>query len=267
MVVGWAGNDVYGEGGYRGVRWIHRSEYNRSEADREVTANWCDRQKSWVIQYCNDFGELKRNDSRILDIIVVGNADGDFFALPKAYNETLSTHIRHLREDHNIQTIDTTIMVAKTVRYDKLHIEDEPINRRLVVSFLRAVVDLRLNYLRLIGADDHLRRRPRIEDLGELKDYPNLTALRIAFQQEFNSNVSSPTKDIPRMPDLETKMAEVDNEIPQWVEMAQEEAILSADREVEPITKDIAEEEQVLEPLKADQADEVVKIKAITVDD
>ena len=68
------------------------------------------------------------------------------------------------------------------------------------------------------------------------------------------------------MPDLETKMIEVDDKILQWVGMAQEEAILAADREVEPITKDIAEEEQALEPLNADQADsddEVVKIKAI----
>ena len=31
IIVGWAGNDVYGEGGYRGVRWIHRSEHNRSQ--------------------------------------------------------------------------------------------------------------------------------------------------------------------------------------------------------------------------------------------
>ena len=48
VIVGWAGNDVYGEGGYRGVRWIHRADYNRSEADREVTANWCERQNLGV---------------------------------------------------------------------------------------------------------------------------------------------------------------------------------------------------------------------------
>ena len=47
-------------GGYRGVRWIHRSEYNCSAADREVTANWCDRQKARVEQSCNDLGNFKR---------------------------------------------------------------------------------------------------------------------------------------------------------------------------------------------------------------
>ena len=56
------------------------------------------------------------------------------------------------------------------------------------------------------------------------------------------------------MPDLEKKMVEVDDEILQWVGMAQEEAILSADREVEPIIKDIAAEDQALEPLNADHA-------------
>eukprot|EP00435_Cladocopium_sp_Y103_P046074 s1529_g13.t1 len=42
VVVGWAGNDVYGEGGYRGVRWIHRAEFNKSPADREVFSQHCD---------------------------------------------------------------------------------------------------------------------------------------------------------------------------------------------------------------------------------
>ena len=73
------------------------------------------------------------------------------------------------------------------------------------------------------------------------------------------------------MPDLEKKMMEADEEILQWVNMAQEEAIiLSADREVEPITKEIAEEDQALEPLNTDQADsddELVKINAVTLDD
>ena len=35
VIVGWAGNDVFGEGGYRGVHWIHRASYNKSAADRE----------------------------------------------------------------------------------------------------------------------------------------------------------------------------------------------------------------------------------------
>jgi hypothetical protein len=59
------------------------------------------------------------------------------------------------------------------------------------------VVDCHFAYLKLVGADDHLRRYPRIEDLEELKGYPNLQALKIAFRQEIGANVSSP-KDIGR---------------------------------------------------------------------
>ena len=130
VIVGWAGNDVYGEGGYRGVHWIHRASYNKSAADREVTANWCERQKARVERSVNDLGQLKREEPRILDIVVVGNADADIFALPSAYNETMRVHIRALREDHNIQTLDTTIMLARTVRYDKIHLEDDTLNRK-----------------------------------------------------------------------------------------------------------------------------------------
>ena len=139
-------------------------------------------------------------------------------------------------------------MLGNAVRYDKLHVEDETINRRLVTSFLRAVVDLHLSYLKLIGVDDCLRKMPTISDLQELKEYPNLTALRAAFQQEMGSNVSLP-QDIPGMPDLETKMVEADEEIMQWVFQSEEEAIATADREAEHIIKEIGEEEQALEPL------------------
>lgn len=44
-------------------------------------------------------------------------------------------------------------------------------------------------YLKLIGADDHLRKFPRIDDLEELMNYPNLQALMIACKQEIDSNV------------------------------------------------------------------------------
>ena len=83
------------------------------------------------------------------------------------------------------------------------------------------------------------------------------------------SNVSSP-KDIPRMPDLEKVMIETDVEIFQWVLQAEEVATATANREVEPLIKEIAEEDQALEPMNqghADSDDELVKIEAITLDD
>ena len=48
---------------------------------------------------------FKRSESRVLDIVIVGNADGELLALPKAYNDTMSTRVRQPRENHVIQTI------------------------------------------------------------------------------------------------------------------------------------------------------------------
>ena len=269
VIIGWAGNDVYGEGGYRGVHWIHRAAYNKSAADREVTANWCERQKARVERSVNDLGRLKREEPRILDIVVVGNADADLFALPSAYNDTMKDHIRSLRGDHAIQTLDTTIMLARTVRYDKIHLEDDPLNRKYVTNFLTAVADCHLSYLKLISVDDHLRALPRIDDLQEQKDYPNLQALRVAYQMWIDSNVSSP-QDLPPRPDMEKVMLEADVEIFNWVLQAEENATSTANREVESWIREIAEEDQAIEPVHQDNADsddEIVKIKALTMED
>ena len=269
VVVGWAGNDVYGEGGYRGVHWIHRAAYNKSAADREVTANWCERQKARVEKSVRELGQLKRDEPRILDIVVVGNADADIFALPAAYNETMKVHIRALREDLAIQTLDTTLMLARTVRYDKVHLEDDPLNRKYVTNFLTAVADCHLSYLKLISVDDHLRTLPRIEDLQEQKDYPNLQALRTAYRYEIESNVSSP-KDLPPRPDMEKVMLEADVEIFNWVLQAEETATSAANREVESWIREIPDEDQALEPIHQDNADsddEVVKVQALTLED
>ncbi|CAL1157497.1 unnamed protein product [Cladocopium goreaui] len=269
VIVGWAGNDVFGEGGYRGVHWIHRAAYNKSAADREVTANWCERQKARVERSVNELGQLKRDEPRILDIVVVGNADAEIFALPSAYNETMRVHIRALREDHGIQTLDTTLMLARTVRYDKVHLEDDDINRKYVTNFLQAVADCHLAYLKLISVDDHLRTLPRIDDLQEQKNYPNLTILKAAYQLEIDSNVSSP-KDLPQRPDPEKLMLDADVEIFNWVLQAEESATASADREVESWLRDIPEEDQALEPMhhdNADSDDEAVKVQALTMDD
>ncbi|CAL1159046.1 unnamed protein product [Cladocopium goreaui] len=269
VIVGWAGNDVFGEGGYRGVHWIHRAAYNKPAADREVTANWCERQKARVEWSVNELGQLKRDEPRILDIVVVGNADAEIFALPSAYNETMRVHIRALREDHGIQTLDTTLMLARTVRYDKVHLEDDVINRKYVTNFLQAVADCHLAYLKLISVDDHLRTLPRIDDLQEQKNYPNLTILKAAYQLEIDSNVSSP-KDLPQRPDPEKLMLEADVEIFNWVLQAEESATASADREVESWMRDIPEEDQALEPMhndNADSDDEAVKVQALTMDD
>ncbi|CAL1138042.1 unnamed protein product, partial [Cladocopium goreaui] len=132
-----------------------------------------------------------------------------------------------------------------------------------------AVADCHLAYLKLISVDDHLRTLPRIDDLQEQKNYPNLTILKAAYQLEIDSNVSSP-KDLPQRPDPEKLMLDADVEIFNWVLQAEESATASADREVESWMRDIPEEDQALEPMRNDNADsddEAVKVQALTMDD
>ena len=108
---------------------------------------------------------------------------------------------------------------------------DETLNRKYITNFLTAVADCHLSYLKLISVDDHLRSLPRLEDLQEQKDYPNLQALKVAFQMEIDSDVSSP-QDLPPRPDMEKVMLDADVEIFNWVLQAEENATSTANREV-----------------------------------
>ncbi|CAL1139216.1 unnamed protein product [Cladocopium goreaui] len=247
----------------------HMVQYIPEAIDDIESTNRAHGRPARVERSVNDLGQLKRDEPRILDIVVVGNADADIFALPSAYNETMRVHIKALRGDHGIQTLDTTLMLARTVRYDKVHLEDDAINRKYVTNFLQAVADCHLSYLKLISVDDHLRTLPRIEDLQEQKNYPNLTILKAAYQLEIDSNVSSP-QDLPQRPDPEKIMLDADIEIFNWVLQAEENATAFADREVESWMRDIPEEDQALEPMHQDNADsddEAVKVQALTMED
>ena len=72
------------------------------------------------------------------------------------------------------------------------------------------------------------------------------------------------------MPDMEKVMLDADVEIFNWVLQAEETATATTNREVEPLVKEIAEEDQALEPVHQDNADsddEIVKVKALTLED
>ena len=58
-------------GGYKGVPWIHQAKFNKTQADREVSATWCDRQRKEVDRQVTLLGGLKGSDSRIADILML----------------------------------------------------------------------------------------------------------------------------------------------------------------------------------------------------
>ena len=74
IFIAWSGNDVFGEGGYVGCRWIHQARYLKSEADRKVAADWPLNQKARVQAAINALPALK-NRPGVWDLVLVGNAD------------------------------------------------------------------------------------------------------------------------------------------------------------------------------------------------
>eukprot|EP00435_Cladocopium_sp_Y103_P017887 s3960_g4.t1 len=84
VMVGWAGNDVYGDHGYRGCSWIHERRYNQTPADRKVSAEFVEKQYRRVENAVNELVKLKRH-GQILDIVVFGCGDAGAYGLQPSY--------------------------------------------------------------------------------------------------------------------------------------------------------------------------------------
>ncbi|CAL1131539.1 unnamed protein product [Cladocopium goreaui] len=207
-----------------------------------------------------------------------GNAEGAYDTLAEVYKNTPDGFLAMCPyppggEVDLLIVSDSSLALVPDPNAGKAIDDIESTNRahgRPVLPVLViAVADCHLAYLKLISVDDHLRTLPRIEDLQEQKNYPNLTILKAAYQLEIDSNVSSP-QDLPQRPDPEKIMLDADIEIFNWVLQAEENATASADREVESWMRDIPEEDQALEPMhhdNADSDDEAIKVQALTMDD
>ena len=89
VMVGWAGNDVWGRSGYKGVTWIHKTAFNKTQADREVSGQWCDRQRAKVDASVERLGNLKKTDPRIADVVMLSNADAeDYVSVQRCHART-----------------------------------------------------------------------------------------------------------------------------------------------------------------------------------
>ena len=78
VMIGWAGNDVFGDSGYRAFSWIHQAKHNQTAADRKVAAEF---QYNKVMAGIEELLKLKRH-SHMLDIVVFGCGDSGSFGLP-----------------------------------------------------------------------------------------------------------------------------------------------------------------------------------------
>ena len=51
-----------------------------------------------------------------------------------------------------------------TIRYDKLHMEDLPYNRKIVIRYLRAAIHAHLTVMEIEGIEDQLRQQAEFLD-------------------------------------------------------------------------------------------------------
>ena len=77
--------------------------------------------------------------------------------MPEAYHAVMKEQLDVLREVYEIQAIDPTTMTRRTVRYDPLHMEDNAVNRKHVVTVLTRAAEAHIGYLKLIQFDDQLK--------------------------------------------------------------------------------------------------------------
>ena len=192
-------------GGYKGVPWIHQAKFNKTQADREVSATWCERQRKEVDRQVTLLGGLKGSDNRIADILMLSNADADDYDLPSAYNAALKEQLDFLRENFEIQAIDPTTMTMRTVRYDALHMGDTALNRKHVVTFLTGAAEAHIGYLELIGLDDQLRKLPRLAK-EEMYGYPSLTAIKNGIMRKLAEDARHMFRPIRPKETLGTKL-------------------------------------------------------------
>ena len=74
-----------------------------------------------------------------------------------------------------------------TIRYDKLHMEDLPYNRKIVIRYLRAAIHAHLTVMEIEGIEDQLRQQAEFLDpdpeerIKVVYTYPNLAQLKIAL--------------------------------------------------------------------------------------
>ncbi|CAK9040043.1 unnamed protein product [Durusdinium trenchii] len=95
VLVPWAENDVYGDYGYAGCKWINQKRYLKTEADRKVAAEWPFAQLTRVREAVEKIIEL-RNQPEVADLVMIGNAPAEDYDLPKAYNRYLCEHYAYM---------------------------------------------------------------------------------------------------------------------------------------------------------------------------
>ena len=162
ILIGWAGNDVYGDYGYRGCNWIHQSRYSKTPADWKVAAEFVEKQHARVINAMDDLIKLRRH-TLIRDIVVFGRGDADAYGLPPSYAIEMGRCFEHLIKG-GIRCVSTCMPSMASIRYDRLHMTDLPLNRTLMIKFLRSMARARIIVMKIEELEQVLRQKASFLD-------------------------------------------------------------------------------------------------------
>eukprot|EP00435_Cladocopium_sp_Y103_P009439 s1446_g2.t1 len=267
VMVGWAGNDVYGDHGYRGCSWIHERRYNQTPADRKVSAEFVEKQYRRVENAINDLVKLKGH-GQILDIVVFGCGDASAYGLQPSYQVEMGKWFDILVEQ-DVMCLPTDMVSSASIRYDKLHMEDIPYNRKLMSRWLKAAIRVHLFAMKLDVASDELYRTAQFLNPDPEKriqivySYPNLAQFKIALSETDAVREALAPGDMPKSLAQEAQAA--DESVMECVAAAVDEAEVEATREGAPKAVEFTNEElEALIPVfKEDENsdDEEVRIR------
>ena len=260
IFIAWSGNDVFGEGGYVGCRWIHQARFLKTEADRKVAADWPLNQKARVQTAINALPALK-NRPGVWDLVLVGNADAADYNLVDQYTREMTAWYYEAFHLHRIMSLDPTCMNIAARRYDGVHMDDSDASKTAASAWWTAAIGYHHSYLRYLDA------KPGMEPLAVLPEgdalfneeitkdlfaYPTISEGR----HKLNGMLAGrPAESPPTTQEQSDVIDGCDAEIALWVQETLEEA---ADMAADDLVGDrLSEKQAALNPPELfDESDE-----------
>ena len=154
-----------------------------------------------------------RRHSMILDIVVFGCGDNDAFGLPPSYSLEMGRCFEHLIAG-GVRCISTCMPSMASIRYDRLHMTDLPMNRALMIKFTRSMIRAHLIVLQIEALEPELLQHcafldPDPEERMKLVyQYPNLAQFKFALSKTPEVRAALTEEALPTSLAQETQIAE-----------------------------------------------------------
>ena len=135
IVVQWAGNDVYGEYGYKGFSFHMRHQWVRIDDElHDRLSHWETKGRKAVSDAKDRLVALASRKGVSSITLVAGPHNGEFYGLPEVYDTEMDVHIEDLKS-RGIRIVDPQSLICSTTRYDMFHMEATHDNVRMTTMW------------------------------------------------------------------------------------------------------------------------------------